>query len=91
MLSQDTSVPGEVKECKQLDPSGTGYLDVCFDRCPFPFIEESMQFFVEVLAICEPMVALRRSDELEAIVFYVVVLLISDSGFRADPFFRVIA
>ena len=91
MLSHDTPVSGEVKEYKQLDPGGTSYFDVCFDRCPFPFIEECMHLFVEVLAVCEPMVALSRSDELEVIVFYVVVLLISDSGFRADPFSRVIA
>ena len=91
MLSQATFVSGEVKEYKQFDPGSTGYLDVYFDRCPFPFIEEGMHFFVKVLAVCEPVVALSRSDELEVIVFYVVVLLISDSCFRADPFSRVIS
>ena len=58
MLAIIGSVPSGVEEDEKLQPRGSSSFRFSLDRCPLSSLQKRMDPFVEVLAVCKPMLSL---------------------------------
>ena len=86
VLSSLGSASRYIIEGEQFDPRDSRDFAVFFGRCPFPIAEELVYFFVERLAVREPVFPFRGRNEINVLIVELEVLFVPDCGFCFCPF-----